>query len=633
MADFETYIVRAWAEGDAPPAGEPPLRLLRREADGTETEIAHHDEGVSDDGRFDLEGDELDLGSLLSTGLLGQANRAAAVGVELYRRLSLGAVGDALATLGIDQRVLLELRSSSLEALPWELLQRGTRSLFQIERHPWTLTRRRSTVPDPLSQGLVPLTLPLRVLLVIGHDPKKDTIEGDAELRALEDCFHDCREVLLRVLERPKPHAIDTAIQEFEPHVFHFIGHGHLEGGRPVLRIFDVEGNTSEGWGADRIEPILANHRVPRLVLLNACQSAAEAAAFGSLSKTFLEGGVGGLIAMQAKIHGVAALTFAEHLYLGLKEGRPIDVAMVQARRQVLLQGPPQSRSDWPIPRLILGGEPDTLVRLGKQPSGKCPVGARDDFVDRWTERHQACRTLFPEAPNGPRLVVLEGQPDSGKTELLKVLGETWSQAGNHALYVDLGGSSSSDLSLVVRQTAAVADAAGLDPKPLEALLEPSAPTGPPSPLGEGTAKLGEGLRAALETLTDRPLLLLLDGLDSWQQELAITRVVEGFCDLYLEPAVDSRVRVAIALPRAFANACSWRDLKFEPISVTDFQPDDWRRAAAAFLRFHTKSHEAPVLWSMARLERPGELVAKRPQYEAKTLGMIRDYKKMFGVV
>lgn len=644
MASLTTYVLRLWAEGDAAP-GEDPIQLLRREEAGSLKLVASHAQGVSAAAKLSHEGKEIDLTALLEQDHLRRTDLMAAAGTELYRRLAPGEVGEELKKIGRGSRVMLDLRSPALTDLPWELLRRDGTYLFQLETHPWLLGSPDPPPANPLYPPQVDLERPpLRVLLVVGNHPKDDKVKGDDELRGVEDCLYSRRgEVLLRVLDRPDPEEIRKMLAEFEPHVFHFIGHGSVvktpgADAKPVIRVFSRRSGKNEVWDADRISGALNEIPGPRLVILNACDTAGDGLEqTWQLTDAFFARGVGALLAMQAEILGDAALEFGKRLYRGLAEGLPVDSALARARQQIATTlSADDARANWPVPRLWVRGDPEEVVHLATV-DGRCSVDADDDFVHRWAQRSAACRVLCPLAEHGRRLVVLEGPAQSGKTALLKILGETWAHGGGHALYVDLEGPRTSDLRRLVERIRVEVEEHqhGLDPAALQALdLER------PSDL------LGADLRQALETVAagpgdhdpdeaPAPLLLLLDGLEDWLPDVVRDTVLPEVCFPYALAEPHSRVWLAIALRDEMADEVAWKTLdeKNQPIRVDAFRPEEWRRAAAQFIRLHLARVEdedrrkifADSAWNAARLDPPDRLKEPAmPSYRPDLLQAIR---------
>jgi hypothetical protein len=552
---MKTFVIRAWAADD--PTGVPPLELLELVAPAAAgsgpvlAPIATHPVGVVPDTAFQHDGKSADLCGALARNHLLDGALVAAAGRALYARLALGAVGQKLKDIPAGSRVLLDLRSPALERLPWEVIRRDELSLFLSTEQPWSRgTAEEPAIPAPLSA--VDMSPTLRVLVVVGSKRDDPTVQGDAELRGIEDELHRCtNHMLVQVLVRPRAEEITRTFAELRPHAFHFIGHGAIVAGRPVLRVHSDALGESESWDPDRFRVALQGGAVPRLVVLNACNTATPGRSW-DLAEAFIRAGVNAVVATQAEIVGSAASLFSRRLFQRLAAGDPVDVAVTAARNHVAGDGTQVERPNWPVPRLVVQGNPDDLLPRARRSSTPRPaVRAPDDFVGRLSQRKQAWDILCPIRGAGHRLVVLEGPQGSGKTALLRILGETWIRAWDRAaVYVDLGGPRSSNLDVLLERMIQSFTAARLSPAPLQTIAKD---------LPSDT--LCATIRATLESCAPegKLLLVLLDGLETWQPNVAARDVLRQLCAPYADMEVESRVRLAVAQPANLARGITGR--------------------------------------------------------------------------
>jgi hypothetical protein len=630
-------VLRVWAEGDGPTEGAP-IDLLKVGADDTGkptlTSLSRHSSGASADRRFEHAGQLVDLIELVAPDPDARDRDAQdriveAAGLALYRRLSPGAVGAALEALDVPCRVLLDLRSASLHPLPWELARGALSRLFLGSLQAWS----RGSIDDVrVSTGLqaVDANPVLRVLVVVGTERRDKAAHGDAELRDLEDRLHPhAGRLIVRVLVRPKPESVTSAFANFQPHVFHFIGHGDASGGRTVLNVYSEELKKTESWEPDRLIAALQGGAVPRLVVLNACDTATPSASW-DLTSTFLAAGVNAVVGMQGAIEGGAAKIFSRHLFERLISGEPIDVAVAAARNHLATNGSASERPQWPLPRLVVRGCADGVLPSVRRTAGSPPpVRAREDFVGRFTERCKAWETLCPLRGGRSRLVVLQGQSRSGKSELLKILGEMWIRTWDYAaIYVDLRGFETSSSDILLTRMIASVETAGLDATRL-ANIDRSL----------GTADLCVAIRAALESVTspDRLLLVLVDGMEQWEPNIAYNLVLATLLPSYATSDSSSRVRVVVAEPPALAGRLRWAEhYQIEPIALGDFSRQDWTRAAPQFIRFHEKAlaqhKRAPfgqMAWPTAGMAEPDDFVVDDATFAPERLVVIRAQRKL----
>lgn len=628
---MRTIVLRAWGTSDASP-GQPALVLLERNGGGEQV-IASHPDLVSNSPQFQHGVKHVDFAQLLAQDKLVDATLLEAAGDELYKRIALGAVGAEIAKLGRGCRFVLDLRTPELEALPWELLRRDDEYLFTDSHVPWSIET--SVKQSKNATEAKPFELPLRVLVVIGHEPDDPKVRGDDELRVLEDTLHPCQvQMLLRVLVRPDPQDIERALEEFQPHVFHFIGHGELKNGRAVFRVFSnrrakLSQPPNDVWDAERVTAVFKRNGAPRLVILNACEAGSPQTT-SNLIQAFLKAGARFVIAMQAEIMSTAALTFSERLYEHIVQQRPLDVAVAEARHALgnLAQG--NDKTQWPIARLVVKRDIEIEV-LPFEPA-RLPKAA-SDFVQRWNERKTAWDGLCCTS----RLLVVQGPPKTGKTELLKIMAETWSSSyGRSAIYVDFTGPfnpihpratfrTSPELAYVIDMIERVLTTRGIDTTAFGTIAR-----------DRPSNELGQGLREALEACAkSSPLLLLLDGFQKWDRDNVVNTLLPELCMPYANPDSSSNVRVAVALPDDMANV-HW-DPPPTKLHISKFPAEEWRRAAHQFIRWHRRSLSSAGTtenqlrffdenaYSLARITPEGRL--KPPlddAYETKYFGLVR---------
>lgn len=428
-------------------------------------------------------------------------------------------------------RVILDLSAAPwLEELPWELLRRDDgEPLFADPACPWSRghdlggsrwspadTDTSIDIDTDTSNGNRPAARwPLRVLVLIGSEPGDPDVRAEAELEAIEErlaCIRDdhtlrgniaLKLIYLAVQDAEPGRVVIAELTEFRPDIVHFIGHGLLTpDGRPVLAIGDLDDpdRRKATWDPDILRGLL-RRRAPRLLLLNACQSAQpRAGGKPDLTRVCLDAGVAAVVGMQAPIDGAAAVTFGRALYDALIRGEPLDTAVADARFQTLLMSAAQHDRDWSAPRLTLAVPPDQVVRVASAPVGderpvrQCPVLRRTRyFLDRHDVGWNTWRSLDPDAPASRmtgraisagraardrqrHLVLIHGASGVGKTDLVKVVLERCALRGDRVVYVDLAGKDATVTENVLRAIRDVAPDPGADAS--RALLDAPWPDG-----------------------------------------------------------------------------------------------------------------------------------------------------------
>ena len=285
-------------------------------------------------------------------------------------------------------------------------------------------------------------------------------------------------QVDLSVLRPPTFEALRQTIKQAADagnpfHVVHFDGHGAMPGrstggaggvavgGRPPmmtgpgegLLAFEQPGGGNDDVTASKIAAVLAEGRVP-VVVLNACQSGAVGKELeASVATALLKAGCAAVVAMAYSVYAVAAAEFMAAFYESLFAGASVGQAVGAGRRRLFgHDGRPSPKgdmplADWLVPVHYLRREvrfPQARTgRLAAAPSldaaldqiraapaeaaaGQDPLAAVGGlFVGRDDLFYQ-----LEAAARLQRVVVLAGPGGTGKTELAKGFARWWRDTG-----------------------------------------------------------------------------------------------------------------------------------------------------------------------------------------------------------
>ncbi len=266
------------------------------------------------------------------------------------------------------------------------------------------------------------------------------------------------RATILEAFEDPVNDPQRLHHQGFQPHVLHFIGHGSAVGAQSFLQLFDAAGQNSARWTAGDIPTDFSTRSRPRLVILNACDTAAAASGLWSLTDAFRDAGIPAVVGMRAKVTGAHARLFSRSLYQALAENKPLDQAVTWARRKVYgaMENPTQ-RLEWAAPTLEISADPDTIITLGRRIAGNVRSHVRQiedlmlvrSMVDRRESRWGAWRGVSTQAL---KVVVVRGDPEVGKTEFVRMLMERCALCQHQLRYVDMKGVRRADALAVLRR-------------------------------------------------------------------------------------------------------------------------------------------------------------------------------------
>ncbi len=271
------------------------------------------------------------------------------------------AAREAIPTQG---RLSIRLRlPATLSAIPWELLYDATNDQFLALADDLALVR----CPE-LATPLRPLQLdgPLQVVVVLASPRGVRPIDLDRELERVQAALRRplaTGQVALDVIRGPGTYDQLRDRLDSPVHVLHVLCHGDLdeERGEGVLLFEDIGGD-KETIGSAQLRLLIEKQRgQTRLVVLNSCLGAVSGGnnPFGSVGAALMQGGVPAVLAMQFEFPAESANELARILYADLVKGRPIGVALTEARRH--LYGIDTYRLDWAIPVLFLRGNDGAL--------------------------------------------------------------------------------------------------------------------------------------------------------------------------------------------------------------------------------------------------------------------------------
>ncbi|HEX9370077.1 MAG TPA: CHAT domain-containing protein, partial [Roseiflexaceae bacterium] len=220
--------------------------------------------------------------------------------------------------------------------LPWELLADEGGHIFAqgigVRRRLQKLT----------SAPIKPLALPVRVLIVVARPDDAGFFDSRADSVPLLDALDELGErAAVEFLFPPTLKALTARLRDKKAppvHVVHFDGHGVYDASLGLgYLLFEDDQHKSDGVDANRLGTLLNQCGVP-LMVLNACQSAAqeEANPYASVAARLIRAGVGSVLAMNYSVLVVAARKFVEAFYGGLADGLAVGRAVDEGRYALL---------------------------------------------------------------------------------------------------------------------------------------------------------------------------------------------------------------------------------------------------------------------------------------------------------
>ena len=266
----------------------------------------------------------------------------------------------------------LDLGDTDLVGLPWELMcdeagfiARGVDVGGRVIDVVVTRRVARTAV------SAVTLGHPLRYLFVIG-DELDDTLRAGAEcmglLRQLGPRIHD------RVLTlRSERRSLADVVDEFRPHLVHFICHGAPDpSGAVMLQLFDqatqaVVSTSAAELAAALIHTDAGARWCPTAVVLSACSAGTTLGvdADAGIATTLVGAGIPIVVGMAAEVSDLACRIFTRRLGAALIGGVPLALAAAQGRRAALRDpSMPADVFDWGLVNLIMGRDVDASIAV-----------------------------------------------------------------------------------------------------------------------------------------------------------------------------------------------------------------------------------------------------------------------------
>ncbi|MCB0079591.1 MAG: CHAT domain-containing protein, partial [Caldilineaceae bacterium] len=217
----------------------------------------------------------------------------------------------------------------------------------------------------------------LRILLVISNPSDAPTLDVAKEQQLITDALAEQtaqKRIEMHVLQEATVAAISQALRAFQPHVFHFIGHGYFQDDQAYALLEDDAGQ-GHLVDAATFQTLFADARETRLAILNACQTAAtsDQRPLVGLAPSLLQRQLSAVVAMQQAITDAAAAIFARDFYRSLALGYPVDAAVAEARRAIYLEAG-KDAPDWAAPVLFLRAQDGQLFQVEEAKPAHAPT-------------------------------------------------------------------------------------------------------------------------------------------------------------------------------------------------------------------------------------------------------------------
>jgi hypothetical protein len=292
-----------------------------------------------------------------ATGPTGPDSNAAleTLGTALYRALLSPEMRLHLADQVRRHHLRLRLSfaegESKLDELPWEFLHGGD-GLGFLSTNPRTALTRFQPPLEARKGPRLKARLPLRILVVVADAPNLPALDIDRERKTLM-ALSEAPGRRFRVdFEGEATLARLQAGLEKGYDVIHFIGHGDVDEEGAFVYMLDPRGNEALVTPSDLAGSIRGAAVPPKLVLFNACNTAAAGGnEMGMAPVLMRDANLPAVIGMQYPVSDVAAARFTEGFYNALIHHGQVDYAVAQGRKAIATSENTTAR-DWACPVL-----------------------------------------------------------------------------------------------------------------------------------------------------------------------------------------------------------------------------------------------------------------------------------------
>ncbi|MDA0245490.1 MAG: CHAT domain-containing protein [Chloroflexi bacterium] len=348
------------------------LRIYPKQGDKYGVEASHNHSGGAGTGTiyqtFNLADPQLKDLFLYLQELVAEKNDAKQFGQKLRDLLFPSQTWTLFNTLrqearreGKGVRLRLRIDPPELSRLPWEYCYDEESRLFFAQDLTTPVVRyfQRPYTPDTLATSG-----PLKILMVMADPtnlPRLDMAKEETTLRRVLADKLTSGQVALEVVANTTAYKLQRKVSEMEPHVLHFVGHGEFSNGEGAL-VLEDENQQAQRLTAEQLSNLL-RHRGVRLVVLNACQTAAgdEGDAFMSVAPALVLADIPAVIAMQFNVPDTMAIRYTQALYDYLALYKPLDLAVTEMRISAASGPAPEDQVLWGIPVLFMRA-PDGVI-------------------------------------------------------------------------------------------------------------------------------------------------------------------------------------------------------------------------------------------------------------------------------
>ena len=308
--------------------------------------------------------------------------------------------------------------------LPWELLLPpesdflGINPLFRIRRFPST-AKQMATFTGELRPG------PLRLLFMACSPKNLATLDYEKEEEALFRAVYG-QDVAFDSCDLGTFEELKEKVSEFKPHIVHLTGHGAVMDGQGRFA-FEKEDGTADLVPSEELRRFLAGSGV-QCVFVSGCQSGqAPLQALRGICQSLVGAEVPLAVGWAASIADDLATNVARTFYRTLKDGQPVDRALLLARQEAWKSCREQGDPSWTLPLLYSATSQSQIFDPNKPPEVlnwrnevlNALPGMKEGYAEHFVGRRREQQRLLPALRSGDlQVVIITGLGGSGKSTL-----------------------------------------------------------------------------------------------------------------------------------------------------------------------------------------------------------------------
>ena len=310
--------------------------------------------------------------------------------------------------------------------LPWELLlpPEGDflciNPLFRIRRFP-SSAKQMATFTGELRPG------PLRLLFMACSPTDQPTLDYEREEEALFRAIYG-QDVAFDSCDLGTFEELKEKVSEFKPHIVHLTGHGAVLEGQGRFA-FEKEDGTADLVPSEDLRRFLAGSGV-QCVFVSGCQSGkAPREVLAGICQSLVGAEVPLAVGWAASIADDLATNFARTFYRTLKDGQPVDRALLLARQEAWKACEKRGDPSWTLP--VIYSSTNQIQIFDPDPQRPPEVltrqnmvldalpGMKEGYAEHFVGRRREQQRLLPALRSGDlQVVIITGLGGSGKSTL-----------------------------------------------------------------------------------------------------------------------------------------------------------------------------------------------------------------------